>query len=275
MPIYSSNTKNATWRRWVHQRLVGVVRNHIDGFTMSTDTDADHDILIQPGGCADTDNEIMMNLDTAITKQIDANWAAGDDAGGFPSGLTLAADTWYHVFIISDETNVDAGFDTDINAANLLADATGYTHYRRIGSILTNATSNIWDFLQVGDYFRWLDTDTEDVNDGSPNNGGTPTMRVPPGVRVLGRFGVTGDYTGASATFWVGEYENFTGGNPTGLQPSGTIRVSSSATFNHIVTDILTDTSGRIGYEGDTNNSRIRIGTIGWKDFRGTNGTHG
>ena len=111
--------------------------------------DAEHDITISPGVARDAGNAVFMEVTAAVTKQIDANWVAGDGAGGFPSGLTLASSTWYRVFLIRNPTTgvVDAGFDTDATATNLLADATGYTQYRRIGWVLTDSSANILGFI--------------------------------------------------------------------------------------------------------------------------------
>jgi hypothetical protein len=84
-----------------------------------------------------------MRLTSALVKQIDANWAAGTNQGGFPSGLVLAADTTYRIYLISNGSTVDAGFDTSSTAANLLADASGYTYYREIGFFRTDGSADL------------------------------------------------------------------------------------------------------------------------------------
>lgn len=118
--------------------------------------DAQHDIDISAGGCRNSDDTASIVLSSAITKQIDQNWAAGSAAGGFPSGLTLSNATWYRVFVIAKpDGTTDAGFDTSATAANLLSDATGYTLYRRIGWVRTDGSANILEFRQDGDRFFW------------------------------------------------------------------------------------------------------------------------
>ena len=109
----------------------------INGLQLANGTDATNDIDIAAGACVDSSDAVNMVLSSVFTKQIDANWAVGSAAGGFPSGLTLTDDTWYHVFLIrrSDTGVVDGGFDTSLTAANLLTDASDYDSYRRIGSI--------------------------------------------------------------------------------------------------------------------------------------------
>lgn len=118
-----------------------------DKSIISNGTDTQHDIDISTGISVLNDG-IHTILSSTLTKQIDANWTAGDDQGGFPSGLSLSADTWYRVFVIYNPTTgvTDAGFDTSDTATNLLADATGYTKYSHRGWILTDGSSNILQF---------------------------------------------------------------------------------------------------------------------------------
>src|SRR3972149_3936128 len=67
-------------------------------------------------------SRVLLNLTTALTKQIDAAWAVGTNQGGLFSGA-VGNTTWYHVFLIrrSDTGVVEAGFDTSVTAANLPA----------------------------------------------------------------------------------------------------------------------------------------------------------
>lgn len=166
-----------------------VPHGHLSGFQMANSTaDSDHDIRISPGVCRDYiegngDSSASLSRvasDGVLIKQIDADWVEGSAAGGFPSSLSLSIDTWYHVFVIgkSDGT-VDAGFDTNLSAANLLADASDYSVYRRVGSVLTNATSNIIQFTQIGDQF-WWDAPFNEYNQTNPGtNEVNVTVRVP------------------------------------------------------------------------------------------------
>jgi hypothetical protein len=145
-------------------------RSYLAGLTMSNDTDASHDIAIAVGQCRDSTNVQPMLLSAILTKRIDATWAAGDNAGGlcdtdFASGGGDAeASTWYHVHLIKHaDGTVDAGFDKSLTATELLDDS-GYTYYRRIGSVLTDGAKSIVAFWQRGDWFWWDDPpDSVDV----------------------------------------------------------------------------------------------------------------
>ena len=142
----------------------------LNGLGMTNAADASHDITVAVGAARDSTDGANLRLASAITKQLDVDWAEGSAAGGFPSGLTLAADTFYRCFLIGKaDGTVDAGFDTSATAANLLADATGYTLYRRIGWVLTDGSSNIIPFIQTGNKFLWTDPGTNglDVSNAS------------------------------------------------------------------------------------------------------------
>lgn len=130
-------------------------RGHLWGLTLSNGTDADHDIDIAVGECRDSANGVNLNLIAALGKQIDATWTAGGTPGTPAGGLftgTVANGTTYHVFLIRKDSDgsLDAGFDTSVSAANI---PSGYTAYRRLGSVITDGSANILAFSQLGDEF--------------------------------------------------------------------------------------------------------------------------
>lgn len=146
-------------------------------------TDSEHDIDITSGARLAQDKSGVLVLSSDLTKQLDASWAQGDNSGGLSSSLSISADTWYYVFLIqitdSSGTFVDVGFDTDLEAANLITDH-GVEKYRRIGSILTDSSSNIIQFLQFGNSFVWL-AGIQDVNSNNITvTENTYTLSVPP-----------------------------------------------------------------------------------------------
>jgi len=256
-----------TWLDVVNQVILP--RGYIDGFILSNGTDADHDIDVTAGIAKDDPNTTQITKATSFTKQIDANWAEGDDAGGFPSGLTLLADTWYHFFVIlkTDETLVDFGFDTSLTAANLLADATAYTAYRRLGSILTDGSLNILPFFQWGDDFRWKDR-IEDFNGTPPATTiQTLTLSVPPDVNVMAKF--RGCYYSVQNLFMyffeVGE---------TDIVPASIALCDLGGIINEneqpqIEFEMKTNTSAQIQYRANGTVDPFNVLTKGWRDARG------
>lgn len=163
-------------------------RGHISGLLISNGTDAAHDIDITVGECVDSTNSSLMKVTGALTKKIDVDWIAGNDAGGFPSGLTLTASTFYNYFLIKNPTTgvVDAGFDTSSSATNLLSDATGYTQFRQIGIVLTDGTPEILEFFISPDdpsMVNWTDSGGELLNQASSSTAVSKTSSVtPPGT---------------------------------------------------------------------------------------------
>lgn len=252
---------------------VTLPKNYITGLNTEADSsDAEHDILISPGECRDSADSLDMGLGADIIKQIDSNWSAGSNAGGFPSGLTLSSDTWYHLFLISDGTNIDAGYDTSLTATNLLADAAGYTHYRRIGSILTDGSSNIVNYNQKGDVFRF----------NAPENS-IDTTTMPAGSRTL--FTVStplGISTNAILRATLNDADSnavlITSPDEDDIAPSTTISGNYSAHLwdsgggdvPTIETIVPTNSSAQIGLRGtNTTVAQFVLDTVGYYDSRG------
>ncbi len=188
-----------------------IIPGFVSGLIPSQAADANHDITFSAGLAADSGNSSWLELTSAITKRIDATWAVGDTNGGLFSG-TVAADTWYHLFVIrrSDTGVVDAGFDTSVTAANIPTD---YDEYRRVGSVLTDSSSNIFDFRcyeKAGGAreFEWDSRDT--IEDYISVNPGSSRVLVsldftPPdvdGMQLHVFFGAS-DSTAVSHAGWI------------------------------------------------------------------------
>lgn len=242
-----------------------IINNHKQGLVVTVGTDTDHDVDIAAGSAADTTNTVLMALSATLTKQIDASWAAGDDAGGFPTGISLAGTTWYHVFLIKHTNGtVDAGFDSSSTAANLLSDS-GYTYYRHIGDVYTDGTLNITGFQRVGDTVYWdnpaLDVDISNLST-------TPvayTLLVPPDIQVMANANV---YT-ENATAYTGVY----------IRPSAVDSEAASETAAPLATiqntianegqfaqiHCLTDTSKQVYAVSEAATTTLRISTLGWR----------
>lgn len=165
-------------------------RGYIDGLVLANNAgDATNDIDIAAGQCRSDADDFNIVLAGALTKQLDAAWAVGTNAGGRASGAAIANGT-YHVFVIrrTDTGVVDIAFDTSATGANIAANtAAAYTQKRRIGAILREAGA-IVAFMQDGDVFqrKALASDVAVTNPG--NAAVTRTMSVPTGIRVQGLF---------------------------------------------------------------------------------------
>lgn len=205
-----------------------------NGLQISNGTDADHDIDIAAGAIQDSGGSVTLVLSSVLTKQIDANWAAGDDAGGFPSLLSLAADTWYRVFLIAKpDGTVDAGFDSVANddAAALLTDATGYSLYRQIGWVYSNSSSNIRQFIYLNGYYQWTELVTDETITGTSSLPSTRTnygVIVPPSLLGDINISVTLKPTGSTTDYCYGMVTSPDGADVTPTETLSNLFVKSA-----------------------------------------------
>jgi hypothetical protein len=233
----------------------------LGGLALSNDATLPNTVLdISKGVAVDSTASFFIKL-PAFTKSISATWVAGSGNGGMGAGLTVAASTWYHVFLIMDSGSADIYFDTSVTAANA---PSGTTAFRRIGSFMTNASSQITAFSQNDDEFLW----------GGPVNDFTTTLTttsalfvlsVPTGVKVNALFNA-GSAGGAdiSALFSSGDLAVQTVGLPAG-NDSYTISSAAAAAGQY---NVRTNTSAQIRAVASASIT-ISEATTGWVDTRG------
>lgn len=250
--------------------LFGIPDKFISGLVPSLAADADHDITISPGEARSelASSLVRILLDTAITKQIDANWVAGNDVGGFPSGLTLTADTWYHLFLIKNNTTgvVDAGFDTSLTATNLLADATGYTEFRYVDSRKTDGSSNIIAFFATemagGGIHVLLETMVQEFSESPPaTTEQTKTLSfVPTDIRV--EADITALYTHTAAVHVLIDGADVT--LPAASSTARTLTVSGGTNEQASRMRVLTNDSAQIKYRSSSTSGTLSVYTYGY-----------
>lgn len=244
---------------------------HIFGLTLSNGTDADHDIDVAIGNASSDDTTFadlaMMDLTTAITKQIDAVWAVGTDAGGLDTG-TVANSTWYHVFLIkrSDTGVVDVLFSTSVASPTM---PTNYDKQRRIGSILTDGSANIVAFKHRDDIFTW-DVPLVDWTATLETAAQSHTVRTPLGIVTIWRGIIIQDDTSASAD----RSSLFGPLNITTVAGSGTLytlKTASGSTQAQTFIEIETSTAQQYSSDGNTTDAGVNLSgiTLGWRDSRG------
>src|SRR3989344_6562847 len=167
---------------------------HLWGLTMSNAADTVNDVTVAAGEACSDDGTTDMVLSGAITKQLDASWSVGTNAGGINTGAE-AISTWYEVHLIKrvDTGVVDVMFTTTANRATL---PTSYTKKRRIGWIRNDASSNILQFTQVDDHIT-LTTQIADVaNSATATAEAAVTLTVPPSA--IARFRASAVSTASS-----------------------------------------------------------------------------
>jgi hypothetical protein len=137
----------------------------------SNEADPDNYVDFDPGNVRDQNDLYNIVLTDFITKNISRNWEPGSGNGGMAGDYDV--NTCYGCFLIADgEGNVDAGFDDNFNAGNLLA-ASGYTFYRRRGFVLTDSAARVRRFYVTGNDF-WLEKFTDTIV--TAPNSSTPAL---------------------------------------------------------------------------------------------------
>ena len=247
---------------------VSVLRGYIDGFVLTNDVSTPNTVLdFGAGNATDSTGTYLLNS-VAMTKNCNASWASGNANGGNFLNTTLATSAWYHCFAIYNTTTkaTDFGIDSSVTAANI---PSGWTAYRRIGSIKTDGSSHILAFVQYGGEFYWA-TATKDVATTNPGTSAvTQTLNVPTGVVVK-----------ALSTYTIFTTNAYCDGYVSSLAVVDMAPGYSAGIFN-VASDLNVESCPVLGIWTNTS-AQVRtrlsasaaattqiIWTIGWEDLRG------
>lgn len=256
--------------------IATIPRGYIDGYVLSNAADGDNDVTVGAGQATADAGDYVMTQATALTKRLDAVWAAGTDAGG-RIDASRSADTWYHVFVIANPTTGD--IDACFSSALSFTLPTGYTKKRRVGSIRNGGSNNIRRFNQLGDIFEWdVPSIDFDASPGGPS-ASQRTILTPNGVRVLAR--ITPAYRQHLTPLFT-DFQSVISADTAPHDAVDAADLEGPAMIGAANDDewvfgtdiwIPTSTSSRIrtranGTEGQ---ARLSIVTRGWRDFRGVN----
>jgi hypothetical protein len=175
------------------------------------------------------------------------------------------------VFLIGNTTTgaVDVLISTSATAPTMtLPNAAGFTKKRRIGSIRTNASSQIVGFIQVGDYFYY----TVPIQDYSGTNSGSATsysVSIPNGVTVMWLGIVVAMNSTNQAGFLVRSPLQTSLPNPYYFgQVTESARLNQLARIWGPALPTASNNSQIIAYGTEAENPFI-INTYGWTDNRG------
>lgn len=240
-------------------------------------------ITAQVGQCRDSTNTANITLNAPLTKRLDVAWAAGEAGGGRDAGVLANGQTW-HVFLIRKDADgsIDMLFSQSPTAPTLPG---GYSKFRRIGSILLEAAStNIRQFIQVGDFFM-LKTRSADYA-SQPNNGGVPYLRVvtvPAGIKVEAIFYFQSTGTANDTNAYLSGIYDPDFGVPAAFggatqwaqirRISTYIYPGSWNSYGTVITRQFTDTNKQVytfsSDSGASPGDTIALGVLGWRDDRG------
>lgn len=242
----------------------------INGLTLARVSTTTYSVATGAARNEDAGTPALMALGTALTKSLSA-WAAGNNNGSLDTG-TITLNSWYHVHLIQNLSTgvVDVLLSLSATAPTM---PSGYTARRRIGSIRTDASSQVTAFVQNGDKFLW-DVAVSDLNVTNPGTtAATRTLTVPTGVVVFPSVS-WGAVAAASTAMGV----LVTPLSITDSTPSSTLTTvravvtsASGGTVQTVVSNIPTNTSAQVRTRCESSSASdvLRAVTHGWVDPRG------
>ena len=248
-----------------------VLRGYLAGFGLANGSDATNDITIAAGEAAsddsDPDDRVLL-VGAAMTKQLDAVWAAGSGQGGRHPSEGIADDTW-HVFAFRR-----SGGDDDYFFSRTLTPTPpdGGTTKRRLGSIV-RASSAIRAFVQDGDLFQWL-VPILDVDATNPGTDAvTATLSIPTDVRHRAVLNVYVIANVSNALLYVSDLsatDSAPSATAAPLANTTTVLGANNGTEAGMI-EVMTNTSAQVRYRlgASVASTVVRMATRGWFDRRG------
>lgn len=241
---------------------------HLYGLILSNNaSDVSNDVDIASGQCRDIGDTADLLLGVSITKRLDAAWSAGTGQGGLDAG-TKAADTAYHVWIIgrSDNSQVDALFSTSATNPTM---PSGYTRKRRVGCVVTDGSSNLRAFRQVGGWFQYKGSFPQPVNNQSLTGGSAATLYtltgIPLGLKV--ELDLLGNTSGGTGQGWCTLSDPDLG--PPADQTWGSFRADVANGVGAEVCRVWSNVSAQI-YARLQTTATLNVWVRGWYDNRDT-----
>ena len=236
-------------------------RGHLVGLTLSNNSASPNTkIDIAAGEAADTGYAVMMRSSGNLIVDCGTTGANGLDVG------SLAADTWYHAFLIMKADKTVAGLvSTSVTTPAL---PSGFTYKRRLGSFKTDGSAQIIAFSQYGDEF--LKKTTTTVENTSDHSAGVLiNVDVPTGVNVWAIIiPIVNDNGGQQYGTYISapDQDNppASADNVQAMGVNANFYAGGNGQFN-----VRTDTSGQIRIRAEHAVIDTKITTVGWIDRRG------
>ena len=226
-------------------------------------SDSEHDIDFS-AGVINFDDGTGQAVATALTKKLDASWAAGTGQGGLDTGSVSAHNT-YHCFAIYNPTTQTSDFLFSLSLSPTLP--SGYTKKRRVGSILTNASSNIISFRQDGNRFTIAGV-TELAQTSVSTTFANLSISVPAGLNVGALVTFIATFPNSSTTNM--EYFTIDSGIATGRQVLSTDRDNGNSAGDSNSDVVISSTNKQIQYRANAVTSACQLTIIcyGWIDYQ-------
>lgn len=233
-------------------------RGFKDGLITSVSGDT---ITVSAGSARDKNNNGNINLSSSISKTLVSGETWVEGSGNAGSGITPTGSTWYYVFVISKENGqADVGFDTDLDAANLLSLATGYSYYRRVGTFYADVSFNIFTYKQRANQF-WWDSFKQNSSSQPPTTPSNIDVSTPIGLEVEGILRWELIELSSSTQY---EYRSNVVGTYETIPPMG----SGNTAYYRETKRIWVDTNAQINHHLISGAfTSFRLYTLGWIDY--------
>ena len=205
----------------------------------------------------------------AMTKTIQSSgsWAAGTGQNGLDTGAK-ANSTWYHCYAICNITDLttpisDFIFSTSASSPTL---PSGYTKYKRVGSVRTDSSGNIQNFIQTGNYFYRKEASLM-YNGNATTSAASVTLETPLGIVTTAILSGSMDSANDSTSYYLRVF----GGDGTDAAATSnnySVRVQSgsgSAAIYPWSGLVATNTSSQIYHRASATRA-IQIVLHGWID---------
>ncbi len=226
---------------------------------------------ISAGTARDSTNVKTASLTSVYTKTL-ASWAAGTATGSLDTG-SAAVSTWYHCYIIYNATTSTSDILLSTSATSPTMPS-GYAYKRRIGSLKTDTSGYITNFVQVGDEFLWTDPPLDINMDGTLSTSASNlTLSVPTGVKVQAIFNAAGSHSSTVTAIYISSPDaddEAADWNANTLV--GSVNVLSTAAVETVPMVVRTNTSAQVRARSQNTSTYLSVSTLGWWDDRGKNG---
>jgi hypothetical protein len=250
---------------------------NIYGCTLSNNAgDATNDIDIATGICIDSTNVSLITV-AALTKRLDAGWAAGTNQGMRNSAAAITNAT-YHIYAVATAAGVQDIYAhtsttvaTVITALQAEAGGASYIYARRIGSIV-RAGATILAFTQDGDYFG-LTVPVRDVNTTNPGTSAvTATLAsLPTGINIRALINAVVASPSVSSRVYISDLATTDAAPSVSAAPGYTFVVSATFGEGGALVQVRTNTSAQVRYRlsGSDGSTVVILVSVGYFDTRG------
>jgi hypothetical protein len=238
--------------------------------TIANGTDADHDLNFTAFNAQADDGSLVFSV-SALTKQIDATWAAGNDQGGLDTG-TVANSIPYYIFAIYNPSTLvsDILFSASKTSPTL---PSGFTKKEYKGACHTDGSANIRQgtYLFNNNFYKLYFKDKR-AFDYSASNPGTSRITVNLPVPAIGNIEPIFNFS----FVWSGNTGVRYGAIRSEIDIDSDIdnsnydfKISADGDNVNFINISLPSTSGNITYKlgASDANASVEIKANGWKEY--------